>query len=137
MQIVVLGFKKFSYLVQAKGPVVVCFEMARVKLDCLRVIVNGRFKVALFAVCETSVVKEVRFGWLKDDCLRKAFNCLLVVSPSVQRNAFVVIGEGVLRLNTDRSGVVLNGEIKLAQLIVGEPSIKQCFEVRRHYRKRL
>jgi hypothetical protein len=130
--VVLFSFLKLSNLIPTKCPVVVRFEVVWIELNGLWVVLDGSFKVALLAVSEATVVEKVGFGRLKCYGLCKAFNSFFIISPSVKRDALVIISKRIFWLDWDCCGVVLNGEVKLAKLVIGEPSVKQSFEMGRH-----
>ena len=60
---------------------------------------------------------------------REALNSLIEVTPSVQRDTLVIVGVSVLWVYLNRSCVVLNSQAELAQLIIGEATVKECLEM--------
>ena len=52
---------------------------------------------------------------------------------SVETDAFVVVGVGVVRIDLDRDRVVFDCHFKHTKLIVGKSSVKEGFEMVRIY----
>ena len=72
---------------------------------------------------------EVCLPWLDLDCSGEAFDCLLIVSPSVERYAFVIVSVGILGIDLNRSGVISDSRVKFTKFVVGKPAIEKCLEV--------
>jgi hypothetical protein len=56
---------------------------------------------------------------------------LLEVSLAVKRNTPVVIRVRVFRLKCDGCGVISNGRVEVAELVVREAAVEECLEVPR------
>lgn len=105
--------------------------MVRVDLDGILIVSDGLAELLLLPEGKATVVVEVGFGRLEFYGLGEATNGLVVVTSSVERYAFVVVGVRVLRVNLYCLRVVLDSLIEPAQLVVGEASVEQSFEVGR------
>ena len=72
---------------------------------------------------------EISLSWLDLDSGCEALDGLVEVATSIERDSFVIVGVGVLWINLYSGCVVLDCKAKLAELVVSESSVKQCFEV--------
>ena len=57
---------------------------------------------------------------------------VVVVASPVQRDALVVVGVRVVRIDFDCFRIVFDRVVELADLVAGEPSVEQRLEVVRH-----
>ena len=98
--------------------------MFLVKFNCFRVVFNRTRVLSLLPKREAPVVIKVsviRFQFYR---LREGFNGFIKISLAIQTDPLVVVSERVTRVDTDRSGVVLYGSIKLPDLIESETPVK-------------
>ena len=63
------------------------------------------------------------------DSSREALDGLLVVASPVKRDALVVVGVRILRVDLDGCGVVTDGVVELTQLVVRKATVEECLEV--------
>ena len=56
--------------------------------------------------------------------------CLLKIALPIQTYPFIVIGISITGVNLDGGGVVVDGSVELADLVIGETPVKEGFEVR-------
>ncbi len=78
---------------------------------------------------EPAVVEEVGFRWVERNRLRKILNRTFVIPLPVIGDPAVVVRKRIVRLEVDRSGIVVDSELIRHQLIVREGSVEESFEV--------
>ena len=97
--IILFRFFEFAKFVPAKGSIVKSFEVLWVDFDRILVIINCTVKLLFLTVGEASVVIEVGFGGFYLNGQRELFDGFIVVSFTVQADAFVIIGICIIWIN--------------------------------------
>ncbi len=98
--------------------------MFLVKFNCFRVVFNRTRVLSLLPKREAPVVIKVSVIRFQFNRLREGFNGFVKISLAIQTDPLVIVSERVSWVDTDRSGVILNGSIELSDLIKSETSIE-------------
>ena len=75
--------------------------MLRINLNSVAIVSDGLVKLALLTVSEAAIVIKVGLGRLNLYSMREALDGSVIVPSAVQRDALVVVGVGVLRVDLD------------------------------------
>lgn len=111
--------------------------MIAIKTQSHWIIIHCFFKSFKFSKCESSIVIEISFIWLKFNCLCETLNRLFVISFTVIWNSSVVICIWVFIVKFYGCWIVKNCFVKFPKFIICEPSIEKSFEMYRQYLQRL
>ena len=103
--------------------------MLWVSLNGILIVLDSIVKLSLLSICEPSIVVKIGFIRLDRDSFRETLNRIIIITFPVKRNAFIVVGIGVVWINQYCLRVVRNSFLKLAYLIIGEPSVEQGFKM--------
>ena len=103
--------------------------MSVVELNGLRIVNNSSLVVLQLPVSKASVMIKVSFRFIQFNGSCEVLNGLLEVALSVFTDSSVVKSKGIIWFSLKSFRVILDRLVVLAQLVVGEASIKQRFEV--------
>ena len=107
--------------------------MLRVNLNRFSIVINSLLEIFLFSVSKSPIMIKISFGWVDFNCFCEINDSIFKVILSVIRNSSVIIGISIIAVNFNRLWVVNYGLVEVSQFIVGEPSVKKRFKMRRKY----